>query len=121
MPPNLARMYPPVSFWNFSSAAAAPDVATARYATAVTRSRRFVQSYFKLIEQLVVRSAAWGRLLKRGLQGGPRALVSQLHFSSEQPPLVTPAARFFPGQKTTVAFLAPPLAGALVTHGRDGE
>src|SRR5215813_2366650 len=120
MPPNLARMYPPVSFWNFSSAAAA-NVATARHASAVTRSRRFFQFFLVLIEAILGRSSAWGRLLQHGLQGGTRGLVSQLHVSSGQPHLVTTAARFFPGLETKLVLLDPPLAGALVTHGRDRE
>src|SRR6516225_4389624 len=73
MPPNLARMYPPVSFWNFSSAAAAaPNVATARHASAVTRSRRFFQFFLVLIEAILGRSSGWGRLLKHDLQGRTR-------------------------------------------------
>src|SRR5262249_28142530 len=121
MPPNLARMYPPVSFWNFSSAAAAPNVATARHASAVTRSRRFFQFFLVLIEAILGRSSAWGRLLQHGLQGGTRGLVSQLHVSSGQPHLVTTAARFFSGLETKLVLLDPPLAGALVTHGCDRE
>src|SRR5262245_65584411 len=122
MPPNLARMYPPVSFWNYcSSAAAAANVATARHASAVTRSRRFFQFFLVLIEAILGRSSAWGRLLKHGLQGGTRGLVSQLHVSSGEPHLVTTAARFFSGLETKLVLLDPPLAGALVTHGRDGE
>src|SRR5215475_10457900 len=123
MPPNLARMYPPVSFWNFSSAAAAAaaNVATARHASAVTRSRRFFQFFLVLIEAILGRSSAWGRLLQHGLQGGTRGLVSQLHVSSGQPHLVATAARFFSGVETKLVLLDAPLAGALVTHGRDGE
>src|SRR6516165_1356665 len=122
MPPNLARMYPPVSFWNFSSAAAAaPNVATARHASAVTRSCLFVEFFFVLIEAILGRSSALGRLLKHGLQRGTRGLVSQLHVSSGQPHLVATAARFFSGVEARLVLLDPPLAGALVTHGRDRE
>src|SRR6516164_9880595 len=122
MPPNLARMYPPVSFWNFSSAAAAaPNVATARHASAVTRSRRFFQFFLVLIEAILGRSSGWGRLLKHDLQGRTRGLVSQLHVSSGQPNLVAASARFFSGVETKLVLLDPPLADALVTHGRDRE
>src|SRR6516164_6143788 len=120
MPPNLARMYPPVSFWNFSSAvAAAPNVATARHASAVTRSRRFVQFFLVLIEAIPGRSSGLGRLLQHGLQGRTRGLISQLHVSSRQPHLVTAATRLLPGVETKLVLLDAPLAGALVTHGRD--
>src|SRR5215831_11745679 len=122
MPASLARICPPVSFWNFSSAAAPPpNVATARHASAVTRNRRFVEFSLVLIEAILGRSSALGRLLKHGLQGGTRGLISQLHVSSGEPHLVAAAARFFPGVETKLVLLDPPLAGALVTHGRDRE
>src|SRR5215470_10765487 len=122
MPLSLARIRPPVSFWNFSSAAAsAPNVATARHASAVTRNRRFTEFFLVLIEAILGRSSALGRLLQHGLQGGTRGLVSQLHVSSGQPHLVATAARLFSGVETKLVLLDPPLAGALVTHGRDRE
>src|SRR5215467_11832226 len=86
MPPNLARMYPPVSFWNFSSAAAAaPNVATARHASAVTRSCLFVEFFFVLIEAILGRSSALGRLLKHGLQGGTRGFSAPRFFRTATP------------------------------------
>src|SRR5215468_10760201 len=123
MPPNLARMYPPVSFWNFSSssAAAAANVATARHASAVTRSRRFIQFFLVLIEAILGRSSAWGRLLQHGLQGRTRGLISQLHVFSGQPHFVTAATGFLSGVETKLVLLDPPLADARVTHGRDRE
>src|SRR5262249_37253712 len=122
MPPSLARICPPVSFWNFSSAAAsAPNVATARHASAVTRNRLSVEFFLLLIEAILGRSSALGRLLKHGLQGGTRGLISQLHVSSGEPHLVPTAAWFFPGLEAKLILLDPPFAGALVTHGRDGE
>src|SRR5262249_46793141 len=122
MPASLARICPPVSFWSFSSAAAsAPNVATARHASAVTRNRRFVEFFVVLIEAILGRSSDWERLLKYSLQGRTRSLVSQLHVSSGQPHLVTTAARFVSGIETKLVFLDPPLAGALVTHRRDRE
>jgi hypothetical protein len=63
------RICPPVSFWNFSSAAAfAPSVATARHASPVTRNRLLVAFFLVLIEAILGRSSAPGRLLKHGLQ-----------------------------------------------------
>src|SRR5262245_20336571 len=122
MPVSLARICPPVSFWSFSSAAAfAPNVATARHASAVTSNRLFVDFSLVLIEALLGRSLAWGRLLKDGLQGRTRGLVSQLHVSSGEPYLVAAATRFFSGVETKLVLLDPPLAGTLVTHGRDRE
>src|SRR5262245_30939703 len=122
MPPSLPRICPPVSFWNFSSAVAlAPNVAAARHASAVTRNHRFVEFFVVLIEAILGRSPAWVGLLKHGLQGGTRGLISQFHVSSREPHLVTTAARFFPGVETKLVRLDPPLAGALVTHGRDRE
>src|SRR6516225_9523214 len=122
MPLSLARIRPPVSFWNFSSAAAsAPNVATARHASAVTRNRRFIEFFLVLIEAILGRSSALGRLLQHGLQVRTRGLVSQLHVSSGQPHLVTTATRFVSGVETKLVLLDPPLAGALVTHGRDRE
>src|SRR5215813_1678323 len=122
MPASLARICPPVSFWNFSSAAApAPNAATARHASAVARNRLSVEFFLVLIEAIPGRSSALGRLLKHGLQGGTRGLVSQLHVFSGEPHLVTTAARFFPGVETKLVLLDPPLAGALVTHGCDRE
>src|SRR5262245_45764949 len=122
MPASLARICPLVSFLNFSSAAAsAPNVAAARHASAVTRSRRFVEFFLVLIEAIPGRSSGLGRLLKHGLQGGTRGLISQFHVSSRQPHLVTTATWFFPGLEAKLVLLDPPLAGALVTHGRDRE
>src|SRR5262245_54607699 len=122
MPLSLARIRPPVSFSNFSSAAAlAPSVATARHASPVTRNRRFIEFFLVLIEAILGRSSALGRLLKHGLQGRTRGLVSQLHVSPRQPHLVATATRFFSGVETKLILLDPPLAGALVTHGRDRE
>src|SRR5262245_31689345 len=122
MPLSLARIRPPVSFSNFSSAAAlAPSVATARHASPVTRNRRFIEFFLVLIEAILGRSSALGRLLKHGLQGRTRGLIFQLHVSPRQPHLVTTAARFFSGLETKLVLLDPPLAGALVTHGRDRE
>src|SRR5262249_24507970 len=98
MPPSLPRICPPVSFWNFSSAVAlAPNVAAARHASAVTRNHRFVEFFVVLIEAILGRSSAWGRLLKYSLQGRARGLVSQFHVSSGEPHLVTTSTRFFPG------------------------
>src|SRR5262245_19265990 len=120
MPLSLARIRPPVSFSNFSSAAAlAPSVATARHASPVTRNRRFIEFFLVLIEAILGRSSALGRLLKHGLQGRTRGLVSQLHVSPRQPHLVTTATRFFSGLETKLVLLNPPLFGAIVTHGRD--
>src|SRR5262249_4460108 len=52
-------------FWSFSSPAAfAPNIATARHASAVTRNRLFVDFSLVLIEAILGRSSAWGRLLK---------------------------------------------------------
>src|SRR5262245_20127548 len=122
MPLSLARIRPPVSFSNFSSAAAlAPSVAMARHASPVTRNRRFIEFFLVLIEAILGRSSALGRLLKHGLQGRTRGLVSQLHVSPRQPHLVTTATRFFSGLETKLVLLDPPLSGALVTHGRDRE
>src|SRR5262249_16028145 len=122
MPPSLARICPPVSFWNFSSAVAlATNVAAARHASAVTRNRRFVEFFFVLIEAILGRLPSWGELSKHARQWLARALVSQLHFSSRQPHLVTPPTRFFSGVETKLILLDLPLAGALVTHGRDRE
>src|SRR5262249_41769297 len=57
MPLSLARIRPPVSFSNFSSAAAlAPSVATARHASPVTRNRRFIEFFLVLIEAILGRS-----------------------------------------------------------------
>src|ERR1700746_3352695 len=122
MPASLSRICPAVSFWNFSSAAAsAPNVATARHASPMMRSRRFVEFFLVLIEAILGRSSALRRLLKHGLQGRGRGLVSQLHISSGQPHLVTTAAGFVSGVETKLVLLDPPLAAALVTHGRDRE
>src|SRR5262245_18038226 len=111
MPPSLPRICPPVGFWNFSSAAAlAPRVATARHASLVTRNRRFVGFFLVLIEAILGRSSPLGRLLKHGLQGRTRGLVSQLHVSSGQPHLVTTATRFFSGLETKLVLLDPPLS-----------
>src|SRR5262245_62019611 len=126
MPPSLPRssslICPPVSFWNFASAVAlAPNAATARPASAVTRSRRFVEFFLVLIEAIPGRSSGLGRLLKLRLQGCTRGLVSQLHVSSGEPHLVTTATRFFSGLETKLVLLYPPIAGTLVTHGRDRE
>src|SRR5262249_22198075 len=122
MPARLARICPPVSFWNFSSAAAsAPNVATARHASAVTRNRLSVEFFLLLIEAILGRSSALGSFLNPGLKGGPRGLFPHPPFSSGEPPLVTPAAWFFPGLEAKLILLDPPFAGALVTHGRDGE
>src|SRR5262249_52395491 len=105
----------------FSLAARArpPRVGTEAPLCAGTRTRLSVEFFLVLIEAILGRSSALGRLLKHGLQGGTRGLVSQLHVSSGQPHLVTTAARFFPGVETKLVLLDPPLAGALVTHGRD--
>src|SRR5215467_7109187 len=109
MPARLARICPPVSFWNFSSAAAsAPNVATARHASAVTRNRLSVEFFLLLIEAILGRSSALGRLWKHGLQGGTRGLISQLHVSSGEPHLVTTAARFFAGLEAKLILLDPP-------------
>src|SRR5262245_28817740 len=122
MPVSLARICPAESLWNFSSAAAfAPSIATARHASAVTPNRVFVEFFLVLIEAILGRSSALGRLLQHGLQGRTRGLVSQLHVSSGQPHLVTTATRFFSGLETKLVLLDPPLAGALVTHGCDRE
>src|SRR5262245_12385191 len=122
MPVSLARICPAESLWNFSSAAAfAPSIATARHASAVTPNRVFVEFFLVLIEAILGRSSALGRLLQHGLQGRTRGLVSQLHVSSGQPHLVTTATRFFSGLETKLVLLDPPLASALVTHGRDRE
>src|SRR5215471_15660163 len=67
------------------------------------------------------RLPSWVRFLKHNLQGHPRGLISQLHVSSGQPHLVTTATRFVSGVETKLVLLDPPLAGALVTHGRDRE
>src|SRR3984893_562171 len=121
MPASLARICPAVSFWKFSSAAApAPNVAAARHASPVTCNCLFVE-FLILIEAVLGRSSALGRLLKHGLQGGTRGLVSQLHVSSGEPHLVTTATRFVSGVETKLVLLDPPLAAALVTHGRDRE
>src|SRR5438128_2028703 len=121
MPASLARICPAVSFRKFSSAAApAPNVAAARHASPVTCNRLFVE-FLILIEAVLGRSSALGRLLKHGLQGGTRGLVSQLHVSSGEPHLVTTATRFVSGVETKLVLLDPPLAAALVTHGRDRE
>src|SRR5262245_37261469 len=120
MPPSLPRICPPVSFWNFSSAVApAPNAATARHASAVTRNRLFVEFFLALIEAIPGRSSGLERLLQHSLQGRTRGLVSQLHVSSGQPHLVTTAARFFSGVETKLVLLDAPLAGALVTHRGD--
>src|SRR5215475_15651261 len=120
MPPSLPRICPPVSFWNFSSAVApAPNAATARHASAVTRNRLFVEFFLALIEAIPGRSSGLGRFLQHSLQGRTRGMVSQLHVSSGQPHLVTTAARFFSGVETKLVLLDAPLADTLVTHGRD--
>src|SRR5262245_65803860 len=67
------------------------------------------------------RLSALVRFLKHNLQRHTRGLVSQLHVSSGQPHLVTTATRFVSGVETKLVLLDPPLAGALVTHGRDRE
>src|SRR2546428_6945819 len=122
MPVSLARICPAVSFRNFSSAAAfAPSIATARHASAVAHNRLFVEFSLVLIEAILGRSSAWGRLLKQGLQGRTRGLVSQLHVSSGEPNLVATSARFFSSVETKLVLLDPPLADALVTHGSDRE
>src|SRR5262249_47582084 len=121
-PAVLAGFSPPVVFWIFSSGGASPPtVPTERHAGAVTRNRLSVEFFLLLIEAILGRSSALGRLLKHGLQGGTRGLISQLHVSSGQPHLVTTAARFFPGLEAKLILLDPPFAGALVTHGRDRE
>src|SRR5262249_51760750 len=104
-----------------SAAGLGPNVATARHASAVTRNRRFVGFPLVLIEAILGRSSALRRLLQHGLQGCTRGLVSQLHVSSGQPHLVTTRARFLPGLETKLVLFDPPLAAALVTHGRDRE
>src|SRR5262249_52941604 len=72
-------------------------------------------------EAILGRSSALGRLLQHGLQGRTRGLVSQLHVFSGQPHLITTAAWFLPSVETKLVLLDPPLAGALMTHGRDRE
>src|SRR5262249_40074342 len=122
MPPSLPRICPPVSFWiSSSSFVLVPNPAPARHASAVTCSRRFVEFFLVLIEAIPGRSSGLGRLLKHGLQGCTRGLVSQLHVFSGEPHLVTTATWFFSGVETKLVLLDPPLAGALVTHGCDRE
>src|SRR5262245_12950474 len=121
MPASLARICPPLSFWNFSSAVAlGPSVATARSANPVARNCLFIESPCTHRTNLG-RLPALSRLLQHGLQGRSRSLISQLHIFSRKPYLIAASARFTSGLETKFVLLDPPLADALVTHGGDRE
>src|SRR5262245_54789964 len=65
------------------------------------------------------RLPALSRLLQHGLQRRSRGLVSQLHVFSGEPDFVAASAGFTSRFETKLVLLDPPLAGTLVTHGRD--
>src|SRR5215467_4999563 len=65
------------------------------------------------------RLPALSRLLQHRLQRRSRGLVSQLHVFSGEPDFVAASAGFTSRFETKLVLLDPPLAGTLVTHGRD--
>src|SRR2546430_5840455 len=116
MSASLARICPAVSFWNLSSAAALEAKrAMARSANPVMWNRLFI------LDAILGRLPATRGPLKHGLQRQTRGLVSEFDVFPGDPNLVAASAGFLSSIETKLVLLDPPLAEALVTHGRDRE